>query len=603
MILIFGGTTEGRIAAQTLDSAGTPFYYSTKGDLQDIQLCNGERVCGAMNSAEMEKFCLCNEIKLIIDAAHPFAVQLHNTIYAVSQNIDIKVIRFERTFEERSNKIIWCNTFEEASDRIYTDGIRSLLALTGVNTISRLKSYWNKKECKCLFRVLDRDESRFKAHEAGFSEHNLLYFNEELLNASKNDSYNIAYKTEYDILKTISPEAIITKESGTSGYFKEKVKASQDLGIKVYAVKRPQLPKSFISVYGPVGLRLEVEKYIPDFFPLRIGLTTGSTATAAVKAAIKKLLYDQTVSDVMISLPSGENVKMPVKDVWGDGNKAFACVTKYSGDDPDVTNGHDIICAIEKNNTGNVIFFGGEGVGVVTLPGLGLEVGGPAINNGPRKMITEAISQESEILGYNVTISVCGGEELASRTFNPRVGVVGGISIIGTSGVVRPFSKDAFLSSISKEMDVAIAMGITHLVINSGAKSEQQLKKLVDSQLPPQAFVHYGNFIGDTIRMANEHGFSSLTMGIMIGKAVKLAAGNMDTHSKVVTVDKKFVQDVAREYGCDTIPQNFTLARELWKMFDEEDSIKFFSGIRELCYKHCKPLFPNGKLEILLVKE
>ena len=237
------------------------------------------------------------------------------------------------------------------------------------------------------------------------------------------------------------------------------------------------------------------------------------------------------------------------------------------------------------------------------MPGLGLEVGGPAINNGPRGMMRKVVEEELPGGGVDITISVPGGRELAVRTFNPRVGVTGGISIIGTSGVVRPFSKEAFLESINREMDVAKALGVEHLIINSGAKSEQKLKERVGAGLPPQAFIHYGNFIGDAVRMASEHEFGKVTLGIMIGKAVKLAAGNLDTHSKVVAVDKEFVQEVARKAGCNVIPDNFTLARELWKIFGEEDARRFFGAIRELCRQQCAPLLPEGELDVVLVEE
>lgn len=131
----------------------------------------------------------------------------------------------------------------------------------------------------------------------------------------------------------------------------------------------------------------------------------------------------------------------------------------------------------------------------------------------------------------HVTISVPGGEEVAARTFNPRLGVVGGISIIGTSGIVKPFSSEAFVNSIRKEMSVAQATGSPRIVINSGAKSEKYIRSLYP-ELPSQAFVHYGNFIGETIRIAAELGIRQLTLGVMIGKAVKLAEGHLDTHSK-----------------------------------------------------------------------
>jgi cobalt-precorrin-5B (C1)-methyltransferase len=484
MILVFGGTTEGRMAAQTLDAAGTPFYYSTKGELQQVEMYNGERLCGAMDTVQLVHFCKENEIRLIIDAAHPFAQGVHGTIYSASRELGIKVVRYERNFGDVHPGVIWCKDYREAEEKLAADGITSLLALTGVNTIPKLKGYWSKEGNLCHFRVLDRDESRELAEKAGFPSCKLLFFNEKLLNAQGKGKEVMLL--EKDFIERISPQAIITKESGESGYFNEKVEAALGCGVKVYAVRRPALPEDFIKVYGPVGLRMEVERLVPEFFPLKIGLTTGSTATAAVRGALRQLLYGEDLSEVYIVLPEGERVRMPLVGSGRDGDSAWGCAVKYSGDDPDVTNGHRIISTVRLNDLGVVRFFGGEGVGTVTLPGLGLDVGGPAINNGPRGMMRRIVEEElPDGRGVDITISVEGGRELAARTFNPRVGVVDGISIIGTSGVVRPFSKDAFLNSISREMDVAKALGVKHLVINSGARSEKKLKEKIKEQLPP----------------------------------------------------------------------------------------------------------------------
>ena len=601
MVLIFGGTTEGRVAAQILDAAGSPFFYSTKGNLQEIELCNGERISGAMDVDDIVSFCKTNDIKVVVDAAHPFATALHSTIDKATSIFGLDVIRYERNFKCISNGVIWCSDYDDAVKKLKEDGISNLLALTGVNTIPKLKNYWSIQENICHFRVLDRDESKELAAKSGFPKERLLFFTEP----SQDDKYIEVATNEHRLLDEIRPEAIITKESGESGYFNEKVNAAAIAGVKVYAVRRPQLPSRFITVYGPVGLRLEIEKILPEFFKLRIGLTTGSTATAATKAALKMLINGKVEEYVHITLPSGETVKKDIKSAGiNDDGSVWGCAEKYSGDDPDITAGSLIYSTLKLNNCGRVRFFGGEGVGTVTLPGLGLEVGGPAINNGPRQMMVQAVEEElGEGKGIDITISIPGGQELAKRTFNPKVGVEGGISVIGTSGVVRPFSKDAFLDSINREMDVAKALGVEHLVINSGAKSEQKLKEKVGNALPPQAFIHYGNFIGETVKMASSHGFKRVTLGIMIGKAVKLAAGNLDTHSKVVTVDKEFVRQMAQEAGCSFLPDNFTLARELWNIYETEDAEKFFGAVVKRCHEQCAPLLCNGVLDVILVEE
>ena len=207
--------------------------------------------------------------------------------------------------------------------------------------------------------------------------------------------------------------------------------------------------------------------------------------------------------------------------------------------------------------------------------------------------------------GLDVTISVPGGRELAQRTFNPKLGVVDGISIIGTSGIVRPFSNEAFVEAIRREVEVAMAVGTPMLVINSGAKSEAFLKTRFPD-LPLQAFVHYGNFIGETLKIAADLKVPQVTMGIMLGKAVKLAEGHLDTHSKSVVMNKGFLKEVAREAGCSPAAaeaiDRLTLARELWKGLPEEDARLFFPAILSRCHAVCAPVYP-GTLSILLLDE
>ena len=208
--------------------------------------------------------------------------------------------------------------------------------------------------------------------------------------------------------------------------------------------------------------------------------------------------------------------------------------------------------------------------------------------------------------GLDVTISVPGGKELAQRTFNPKLGIVDGISIIGTSGIVRPFSSEAFVEAIRREVEVCVAVGSSRLIINSGAKSERFVKKEYPG-LPAQAFVHYGNFIGETLKIAAKLKVPLVTLGIMIGKAVKLAEGNLDTHSKKVVMNKEFLRQVAMEAGCspdvESMIERLTLARELWTLLPEEDGGKFFPCLLEHCFAHCVPLLPEGKLTILLIDE
>ena len=224
MILIFGGTTEGRIAIQTLEEAGKTFYYSTKGDEQDVLLHNGIRLQGAMDAIEIETFCAQHHIKLLIDAAHPFATQLHETLEQVSVESNIPVIRFERIFPKRDEEhITWCRDYDDAIEKIQKEKIFILLALTGVQTIGKLKPLW-QNAC-CYFRILDRDSSRKLAREQGFSEKNLYYYTPG--------------EDEQVLMKQLHPEAILLKESGISGGFCEKVEAARQLGIRIYPTSSP----------------------------------------------------------------------------------------------------------------------------------------------------------------------------------------------------------------------------------------------------------------------------------------------------------------------------------------------------------------------------
>ena len=592
MILIFGGTTEGRTAVKVLDEAGSPYYYSTRGNAQQIECKHGTRVAGGMDCDAMTEFCSTHNIRLIIDAAHPFASLLHTTVATVSEQLDLPVIRLERRYPPRDESLVWCDTFDDAIDYLESHEIRDLLALSGVQTITKLQRYWKKHPCH--FRVLDRDDSREIARRTGFPAENLLFWQEG--------------QDELTLFRQLRPGAILTKESGESGYYEEKITAARQLGIPVIVIRRPSLPDSFYVVNGEHSLRYRVERLLPGFYPLRSGFTTGSCATAATRAALEGLLSRIPQHSATITLPDGETVTLPVSSCTFTKDSCTCGVIKDAGDDPDVTNGYTVLSTVSLTTQPGVQFLPGEGVGTITLPGTGIPVGEPAINQTPRRMITNEIEQllHSHGLhsGVSIRISVQGGSELAQKTFNPRLGIIGGISIIGTSGIVRPFSSEAFVNSIRKEIQVARALGCTRIVINSGAKSENYLRSRFPD-LPAQAFIHYGNYIGDTLRLADEEGITHITMGIMIGKAVKLAEGHLDTHSRNVVMNRDFITSLAAESHCH--PANIarvaeiTLARELWELFT--DTPAFFTLLVDRCMTVCRPLLSHATLEIMLVPE
>ena len=588
MILVFGGTTEGRIAVKTLDEGVGHYFYSTRGDFQSIECAHGEHIHGAMRHSDMIAFCRANTILLIVDAGHPFASSLHFTVDKVSRELGIPVIRFERRYPSVDyGNTVWCDSFEEVMKVMENAGTERLLALTGVQTIKKLKPYWSSHET--WFRILKRDESVEIATEEGFPMNRLVYYDDSSVES---------------LIQTIQPDAILTKESGVTGGFMEKIEAAEGYGIKVFVVKRPKLSDNFIVVDGRHGLRREIERLLPEFYPLHTGFTTGSCATAAAKAALMALLTGKKVRDIDFKIPEGETLHMPVESVMVEGDYAIAGVIKDAGDDPDVTDKSLISVEVSFADHEGIRFFGGKGIGTVTLPGLGLSVGEAAINPVPRFMMSSELSALYDG-GLDVTVSLEGGEELAARTFNPRVGVVGGVSIIGTSGIVRPFSHEAFLESIRREMKVALANGCEMVVVNSGGKSEKYMKALFP-ELPQQAFIHYGNAIGETMKIAEECGVEHLIIGLMLGKAVKLAEGNMDTHSHKVTVNWNFLMSLAEASGCSegskAIISNLSLARELPSLLCEVDARRFFPELLRRCHLHCSEIF-KGKLDAVLIAD
>ena len=588
MILIFGGTTEGRRAAQILEEAGKPFWYSTRSNGQDIEMVHGIRVTGGMNPDEMADFCRKNAIRMIVDAAHPFATELHHNISGTAQNLNLQVIRYERQYEPHTEDICWCRDYETAILQLKEHGIHRLLSLTGVQTINRLSGYW--KENECWFRILDRDTSREMAIREGFPEDHLVYYEHE---------------DTASLIARLKPQAILTKESGKSGGFPEKIEAARKSGTPVFVVERPTCSYENV-VNGPHGLRLKIQELLPDFFELHTGLTTGTCATASAVAVLEE--RDDSKKNVLVRIPDGEDIEVKIEKIEGD----TATVVKYAGDDPDLTDGLEICAKVrlfDLHDSQRIIIKGGEGVGTVTLPGLGLPIGAPAINETPQRMIREnLLPLLPEGKGAEVVISVPQGREVGAKTFNPRIGVQGGISIIGTSGIVKPFSSEAWVSSIRKEMAVGLEVVRRErlrpeIVINSGAKSEAFLHQRFP-KLPLQAFVHYGNFIGETIRIAAELGVSHLVMGVMIGKAVKLAEGNLDTHSRQVTMNRSFIQQMAIEAGLDASRiETLNMARELWTLYDEKEMESFGKVILRHCHEHCDALLPNGQLDILLISD
>ena len=598
MILVFGGTTEGRKAVEVLEQAGSSYYYSTKSGEQEVTLHNGQRTDGAMDYETMLAFCQQHAIRLIVDAAHPFASRLHETITKVAESMHIYVVRYERIYPPRDPAIEWIDDYSQIPTNIH-----SLFATTGVQHIHHLK-HLEAQGVKVIYRILNRESSIRLAHEQGATNDQLCFYPQ-----------------------MAEAEAMLMKESGESGGFSEKVEAAKKMGMRIIAIRRPEPPMHNghrTIVNGPYGLRRAIEKLLPEFYPLHSGLTTGTCATAAAIAATKQLLYGEQPKEVSVILPNGETICVPVCY----GNNYAYCI-KEAGDDPDATNGVELRASsypLSEEGEGprcpnplplrlglpGIEVFAGDGIGRFTLPGFDFPPGEPAVNRVPREMIRENLantlhhSVTPSLHRFSIVLSVPNGEEIARRTFNPRLGIEGGISIIGISGIVKPYSEEAFIQSIRKCMEVAKASGSERVVIGSGMKSEQQLRALYP-HLPQQAFVQYGNYIGETLKMADAMGITHVTLGIMIGKAVKLAQGHLDTHSRRVTMDKAFVAQLLHEASCPLAADSFqlaqlTVARELWDILSPDESHRFSRVVVAHCHEHCSPLLPNGELTILLLK-
>jgi cobalt-precorrin-5B (C1)-methyltransferase len=286
--------------------------------------------------------------------------------------------------------------------------------------------------------------------------------------------------------------------------------------------------------------------------PLRRGWTTGTCATAAAKAAYSGLLTGAFPDPVEVTLPNGERPAFALAVTRRDADCATAGVVKDAGDDPDVTHGALILATVRRSKPGSgVIFRGGEGVGVVTRAGLAIPPGEPAINPVPRQMIATAIAEvaaAAEASGdVEVEIAVPGGEALAAKTLNGRLGIVGGLSILGTTGIVIPYSCSAWIHSIHRGIDVARAGGFTHIAASTGANSEAAVQKL--HHLPETALIEMGDFVGGMLKYLRQHPIARVTLAGGVAKMTKLAQGMLDLHSKRGTVDLAALAALAEAAG------------------------------------------------------
>jgi cobalt-precorrin-5B (C1)-methyltransferase len=285
----------------------------------------------------------------------------------------------------------------------------------------------------------------------------------------------------------------------------------------------------------------------------RTGFTTGACATACVRAALLGLA-GRWAKDVEITLPKGQRARFAISRVESGEGWALAATLKDAGDDPDVTHGAEIRARVHLLDEPALVRFAqGQGVGRVTLPGLGLPLGEPAINPVPRKMMTEhALAALAELgwaqKGVEITVSVKDGEALAKKTLNPRLGILGGISILGRSGIVHPYSHAAYIASITQAVDVALAQGAEALVLTTGGQTEDFARRLFPG-LAGACFVQMGDFAAQALRHCARRQVRQLRLVAQMGKAVKLAQGMANTHASRGPVDLKFLSALAQAAG------------------------------------------------------
>ncbi len=286
---------------------------------------------------------------------------------------------------------------------------------------------------------------------------------------------------------------------------------------------------------------------------MRTGFTTGACSAAAARAAARYLVTGVAPTEIEITLPNGSVAMFSLHRAERTESKAICSVIKDAGDDPDCTHGAELVAEVELTQTGEIELRGGPGVATVTKPGLGLEIGGPAINPVPRKNITEMVFAElkgSRYSGATVTISVPGGEEMARETLNARLGLLGGISILGTTGIVKPYSTAAFKASVVQAIDVAATQGCETLVLTTGGRSEMYAMKMLP-ELAESAFIQVGDFIGVALKhCARKHVKKAVLVGMM-GKLSKMADGRMMTHAAGSEVNMDLLAELAGELGAD----------------------------------------------------
>lgn len=340
---------------------------------------------------------------------------------------------------------------------------------------------------------------------------------------------------------------------------------------------------------------------------LRTGYTTGTSAAAATKAALLALIYGRTVDTVVVSLPKEKQATIKVAWTRIEGrDSTTSAVIKYAGDDPDITDGAEICSTVSfSDEKDKILIDGGKGVGRITKPGLGLEIGKAAINPIPIKMIEQSVQEVLANVPYlkkhgiSVIISVPKGEELAKKTDNPRLGILGGISILGTTGIVLPYSTASFAASIRQSLDVSLASGTYTVVLTTGGRSEDFAKSILGKSLPDHSFIQIGDFAGYAIKQCSNKKIHKAIIAGFIGKLTKMAMGIKQTHVRGSHVNMDFMAKIAAECkSSESVIQEIrgaNTARHVSEIIKNNNVNGFFDLI---CRRVYEQMYEHSKREL-----
>jgi cobalt-precorrin-5B (C1)-methyltransferase len=345
----------------------------------------------------------------------------------------------------------------------------------------------------------------------------------------------------------------------------------------------------------------------PPDRPLRRGWTTGACATAAAKAAYTALLTGEFPDPVEVTLPRGERPSFALAVARKDAGAATAGVVKDAGDDPDVTHGALVLATVRAAAPGSgVAFRAGAGVGTVTRAGLPLPPGEPAINPVPRRMIRNAVAEVAAMASapgdVEVEIGVADGERLAAKTLNARLGIMGGLSILGTTGIVVPYSCAAWIHSIQRGIDVARAAGLTHIAGSTGSNSESAVQKF--HFLPEIALIEMGDFVGGMLKYLRRHPIERVTVAGGVGKMTKLAQGLLDLHSKRGSVDLAVLAGLAEAAGAsETVVQHIIASNTAAEAFGHAGAEKVALGdqVAHAAQRTAMDVVAHGGIDIEIV--